>query len=220
LGTVEDLSQALLQALKAAKGISRFEKVDFLVGKVEGGFDQGAEFRQLRQKGVHFPGKLALQRAHGATGGGCRRGVDQIDDRLGLRQVELAVEVRPARELAGFSESCTEFEAARQQHLHDHGSTVAVQFEDILAGEGAWRREVQQQPGVDHASVSRREMGERRHSGGRPFAADCLGKREETFSRDANDADTTATSGGRDGGYGCLRPCCRWRLFRHFRSSL
>ena len=55
---------------------------------------------------------------------------------LGLGQVELAVEEGAAGEFAGFGEAGAEFEAAGQQHLHDHRAAVALEFDDVFAGEG------------------------------------------------------------------------------------
>jgi hypothetical protein len=52
LGAVEDQCQALLQAIKAAEGIGGFEEIDFLFGKIEGGFDQRAQFDQLLEQAL------------------------------------------------------------------------------------------------------------------------------------------------------------------------
>jgi hypothetical protein len=106
-------------------------------------------------------GKLALQRTHRRTGSAGRRGVDQIGNGFGLCQIELAIEEGAAAEFAGFGQPRTEIEAARQEHLHDNRSAVALQFEDIFAGKGIGIGKVEQQATINGAAIGCLEVGQR-----------------------------------------------------------
>jgi len=202
-GALENPSQAFLQPVKAAKRVGRFEKVYVLIREIEGGFDQRPQLDQLVEEHAHFPGKLALQRTYRATGRRRGRGVDQIDDRLRLSQIELAVEVGPPRELAGIGQACTKLEAAHKQHLHDHRTAMPVQFEHIVAGEGMRGGKIQKQAGVDDHAIGRPELAEGRAASERSPAAQGFGEFKQARAGDANDAYATATGSGRDGGYRC-----------------
>ena len=59
-------------------------------------------------------------------------GVDEVDDALGLREIELAVEIRAPRELAGLGDARAELEAALQQQPQHDRAAVAVQLEHVL----------------------------------------------------------------------------------------
>ena len=75
---------------------------------------------------MNFLRELALQRTHRATRGGFRRSIDQIDNGFSLRKIELAVEKRTSRELAGFGKPRAEVQAAREQHLQDDHAAVPL----------------------------------------------------------------------------------------------
>src|SRR5690606_27165425 len=79
--------------------------------------------------------------------------LDQIGHRLGLGEVELAVEERPLGKLAGPRQPRPDLDHAPQQQVHHYGATVALQFQDIFAGKGVGRLEEQRKPLVDHATV-------------------------------------------------------------------
>ena len=67
------------------------EEVDFLLGKIDGRLDVGAQIDQRIGEPLHHAGELALQRAHGGARGFARAGIDEVGDGFGLRQVDLVV---------------------------------------------------------------------------------------------------------------------------------
>ncbi len=68
------------------------EKIDFLVGKVDGGFHMDAQSGDPGFQIGDAGGELALQGAHGGARRGGGAGADQIGDGFGLGDVDLAVE--------------------------------------------------------------------------------------------------------------------------------
>jgi hypothetical protein len=99
---------------------------------------------------------------------------------------------------------------------------MSMQFEHVLTGEGIRRGKMQQDAGIDGAAIGGPEVAERGNARCGSPAAKGHGKFAEICAGDADDTNAGATGSGRDGGNGIpagLRPCCRWRLFRHFRSS-
>jgi hypothetical protein len=84
--------QLRLQPFELAVGVGLLQEVDLFFGKVERGLDQHAQVDQRVAQRVDLARELARQRTRGAAGRGLGAGVDQVGDRLGLRQVDLAVE--------------------------------------------------------------------------------------------------------------------------------
>ena len=82
-------------------------------------------------------------------------GRGEIGDRLGLQQIELAVEKGAAGEFAGLGEPQPE----PGEHLHDRGehgaAAVQMEFRHILAGRTPRRRKPQDQPLIERLSALR-----------------------------------------------------------------
>ena len=139
------------------------EKVDLLFGKVERGLDQRAQLDEALRQRVDVARERAGQRARRRARGRFGVGVDQVGDRLGLRQVELAVEERAQRELAGLRQSqarraarrlasiSRRLQAARKQQLQHHRAAMGLQLEHVFAGVRVRRRKEQRQAVVDGA---------------------------------------------------------------------
>jgi hypothetical protein len=158
--------------------------------------------------------------AHRRTGSAGRRGVDQVGDGLRLGQIELAIEEGAAAEFAGFGQPGAEIEAARQEHLHDDRSAVALQFEDIFAGEGIGIGKVEQQATINGAAVGCLEIGQRGVTRFGCFAGQGKGNGQQIAARDPDDANTATTGGRGDGSYRFrLKPWRRWRPCHQIRSS-
>ena len=221
-GTCKEPTKPLLQTFETAKGIRRFKKIDLLIRKIERCFDQCTQLDELLEQRIHLPGKFPLQRAYGAA---CCDGsgrVNQINDCLGLSEVELTVEERASGKFARLRDTRAKLQATSQQHLQDDLATVRVQLKHLLASEGAWRGKMEQQSAVDDTAVSAGEVGKDGGTGLRSLATQGCGEIEEALSGEPNYADRSATGSGRDGGDRLpdrFRPCCRWRPFRHSRSS-
>ena len=96
-----------------------------------------------------FAGEAARRRAHGRR----RRRFDHVGDAFGLREIELAVEERALRELAGLGEPRAELDAAREQQPHDGRAAVAVPLDDVFAGVGMRSRKVERDARIDRRAV-------------------------------------------------------------------
>jgi hypothetical protein len=72
-------------------------------------------------------------------------GIDQIGNRLGLRQIKSIVEPGTAGEFSRSRHARPEREATLQQHAQHHQPAMALQLQHVLAGVGMRRREIQQQ---------------------------------------------------------------------------
>jgi hypothetical protein len=105
------------------------------------------------------------------------RGVDQVGHRLGLREVQLAFEVRAARELARLGEARARVEAGGEQRLHHDRTAVSLQLQHRLAGIGMRGRKVERD-----ALVQLREGREGRQAR--------LGQTAQDLARDARHLGT------------------------------
>ena len=203
LGAGEHSVQLRLQGFELAFGIGRFEKIDVFFGKIERGFHQHAQGNQLINQGVNVLGKRAFERAQRHAGGRLARGINQIGHALGLRQIELVVEKSAFGEFAGLGRARTQFEAARQQHLHHHRAAVALQLDDVFAGEARGRGEIKQQAVVNRQAVGIGKIGvERGARHGRFAAGEGLRQGQQMCAGQTNHADTAAPGGGGNGGNG------------------
>ena len=157
------------------------EEIDLLLRKIDRRFDVHARLGHGLGQRMHRDGKLTLHRTQRGARGLDRAAVDEIGDRFGLGQVELVVEESAAGELARLGHASAELQCAREQHVHDDRSAVAVQFENVFAGEGGRRGEIQREPGVECVSGGVAKRSE--HCAARPrnfaenLARDRRGKR-------------------------------------------
>lgn len=99
-------------ALDTAKCITGLKKVDFLVGKIKGGFDQHTELREFVLKLFDVPGKLSLQGTNGRAGRGGSACVDEVGNGFSLGEVHFAIQESALAEFAGFRQPCAEIQAA------------------------------------------------------------------------------------------------------------
>ncbi len=167
LRPLHHLRQRVLQFFQLAAGIGLLQKVDVFLGEIQRRLDQHAQVDQRVAQQVNLPRKLARQRAAGAAGGRCRRSVNQIGNRLGLRQVDFVVEKRPLGELTRLGDAQAGqhlragLQAARQQQLQHDRAAVGLQLQHVLAGVGVRRGKVQRQPLVNRlaVAVAKRQIG-------------------------------------------------------------
>ena len=93
-------------------------------------------------------------------------GIDQIGQRLGLDQIDLAVEKGAAREFAGFGMPDAVEAGDRLQHLgHDGAPAMDMEFGDILAGKAVGPGKEDDQATVEHGSVRRPELAQKSQRG-------------------------------------------------------
>jgi len=121
------------------------QKIDLLVGKVDGGLDVGSKPRDLRLQSGDARGEFPLHRAHRGARGGRGAGIDEIGDRFGLGDVDLAVEKCPFAELAGPRHAAAKFEEPLQHQVEHQCAAVALKLQDVFAGERGGRRKIQGQ---------------------------------------------------------------------------
>ncbi len=133
------------------------EKIDLVGGKIDRGLDVGAQLRQRLIERAHARREFALERSQRGARGRFAAGVDEIGDRLGLRQVQLVVQVGALRELTRLRAARTELERRARSALDQQRAAVAVQFEHGLAGVGMRRREIQRQPFIERCAVGAQE---------------------------------------------------------------
>ncbi len=104
------------------------------VGEVDYGFEMGERAGQAPAPDAVEGAEFAVELAQGLMALRLGFGGDKIGDRLGLGQVELAVEEGASGEFAGLGEP----QAETAQHPRDRGqhrtAAVHVEFRDILAG--------------------------------------------------------------------------------------
>ena len=85
--------------------------------------------------------ELAIELAQGLAALRLGLGRDQIGDRFGLGQIELAVQKGAAGEFAGLGEAQPHARQRRDHRRDDRAAAMDVKFGDILAGNAARRRE-------------------------------------------------------------------------------
>src|SRR6185312_5151695 len=110
-------------------------------------------------------GKLSLERPHGRAHRLARAGVDEIRDRLSLGEVQLVVEEGALSEFTRQRAARTELRDPGDQCFEYQGSSMTVQFEDVLAGVGVRSGEEERQAGIDRLLRVIEEAGEARAAG-------------------------------------------------------
>ncbi len=157
------LRQRALQRRQLAMGIRLAQEIDLFLRKIERGLHQHAQVHQRIAQPVDLVGEGTRQRTAGAARGGFGAGVDQVGDRLGLREVDLVVQERALGELAGPRQPQARqarpargtvrlaggLQAAGQQQLQHHGAAVRLQLQHVLSGVAVRRGKIQRQPLVD-----------------------------------------------------------------------
>ncbi len=215
LCAVEQRIQRTGNGLQPGTGTGLLQKVDVLLGKVQRRLDQHAQLHDALAQGLHLLRERAAERAAGRARRRFGAGVDQVGHRLGLGQVELAVEERALGELAGLGEAQAHrragLHAARQQHLQQHRPAMGLQLEHVLAGVGMRRRKVKRQAAVDGAAVCRQQRQQRGLARHQHAPAQGLHQRLQSSPGRPHDADRPASRRGGDGddGQGAARQHAR-----------
>ena len=158
--------------------------------------------------------KLALEGTDGKPGGRCSAAFDQIGDRLGLNKIQLSVEECPLAELSGLGEPGSATKHAGEKQVRHHRSAVAVEFENIFAGERGGRGEIEDDPLVDDVAVLVPKADECCCPRGRKPADNRLRDGRGAGAGDADDGDTAYPRGGgerRNGAFGRQREKRRLR---------
>ena len=137
---------------------SSISERQILVREIDRGFEMGEDMGQPPRPVAVKIAESAVELAQGLATLRLGLGGGEIGDRLGLGQVELAVQKRAAGELARLGEPQPE----AGQHLDNSGehgaAAMQMKFGDILAGSAIRRREPQHQPVVER--FAGRRVGE------------------------------------------------------------
>src|SRR5207302_3920890 len=95
----QDLLERGAHARKACGSILDMETLDLFFRKIEHRLNERAQLDELGAERADRCGELPLERAQRAARRLAARRIDQVGDRLGLRQIELALEKGAPREL-------------------------------------------------------------------------------------------------------------------------
>ena len=114
-GTAKNRSQSGSQCIKPRPRMLTLEKINLFIGKVERRFDQHAQGHQRIFERMHLARKHAIEGTHCRARRLRRRRLDQIRHALGLRQIELAVQISAAGKFPRQGDAATQFDAALQQ---------------------------------------------------------------------------------------------------------
>ncbi len=115
------------------------EDLHILIGKIDGHLDQGAHLEETTADGIdpaiQRPGQLLLGEIDAFSG----LGGENVDHRLGLGQIDAAIEEGPLGEFAGGGENGAAGENEFEDTLENQEAAVAMDLDDIFAGIGVGR---------------------------------------------------------------------------------
>ena len=112
------------------------DQLQVFFGKVDPRFQVDADLYQILAQRAEVAGQGAVELVDGGAVARLGAGVDEVDDRLGLGEVEAPVQERPSRELAGLGHPHTLRQNRFQDTLYDHHAAVATDLRHVLAGVG------------------------------------------------------------------------------------
>ena len=91
-----------------------------------------------------------------------RGAVDKVGDGFGLGQVEFVVQIGALGKFPGSGLASPRFETSAQQQVEDYRATMALEFHNVLPGEGVGPGKIQGDTGVHHLAgefAKRTKMG-------------------------------------------------------------
>jgi hypothetical protein len=143
--------------------------------------------------------ELAVERAERGARRGGRAARDEVRDGLGLEEIELVVQKRAQRELAGLGRPRAERVGVCEQRVAHDPAAVAVQLDDVLAGVGARRGEIEHEAAVERLAARAPERAELGVAGARVDAGERRADRARRWAGDPHDRDRAAAGGGGQG---------------------
>ena len=173
-----------------------------LLGKIQGRLETRHQVEQRPIDRADCRRGRALELVEGHTRLPGRHCGHQIVDCLRLDEVYAPPQECPEGELAGFGQPGPRGGRRHHDLPQDHRASVTADFHDILAGVGAWAREVRSQHAVDGPLVRGiervRQCGQPRLQA-QPPGQDGGGDVRGAGSAHADDADSTRTRWRRNG---------------------
>ncbi len=184
-----------------------------ILREIDAGFEQSDQLQQLFFDRLKTPRNRAPSLLRGDARLIQRRGLDQIADRLGLRQIYAAIQISPQSELARVREPRPGLAGSIENVTQNDGSAVAGNLDHIFTSVGSRRREIgDNNMRIHRVSLRVGKLGEyggpRLPGNGSPGwtvrreIKDFPGDRARFAAGDAYDADSTSSGRrryGRDG---------------------
>ena len=131
-----------------------------------------------------------------------RCGIDEVRDRLGLGEVELAVEERPFGELARPGRARAEGEDPAGHPVEDNRAAVTLKLQRVLTGIGVRGGKPEGEPGVQGLAVTGQEPGRGRDPRFRDPAHHRPRDLARPWTAHPHDSDSAAPGRSGDGGNG------------------
>ena len=206
----DNLRQLLAHTLKLGTRVPALEHFHVFFRKIEGSFDQHAQFGQGVHHRADLMGELPLQRTHCAAR--CLRGgrINQIGDAFRLCEIELIVEKCAFSEFAGFGNPRTEFETALQHHLQHDRPAVSLQLDDVFPRVGMRRGEIKRQALIDYAAIGVKKVGAGRVARLQLLRDQHVQHTRKVGTRDAHDPNAAPTWGRSYSGYNIICHAPAW----------
>ena len=132
---------------------------DIVFGKIDSGFEQGNQFDQFLLDRLQAPRERSLQLLRRDLGLIQSLRVDQIAHRLGLREIDAAVEKGAHGELAGLGQARAGGHAQFDDVPQDDRRSVGGNLDDVVGGVGMRLGEIGDDDFVDAVALvqTRRE---------------------------------------------------------------
>ena len=118
------------------------DEVIALIGKIDRRFEARVEIEQRRVDLRDGPRQRTVQLIESRAGLKRRRGVDEIGDGLGLREIDPAVQKCPERKLAWLGEPGARRHRRGDDRAQNDRASVGAQLNDIVPGIGVGRRKI------------------------------------------------------------------------------
>ena len=146
---LEQLGKSLAAPVDRVVQLLVGQEVGLFFGKIDRGLNIQPQPRYFRCKLLDHAGKRTRQGPQRRTR--CLLGptADQVSHSLCLRQVQPVVEKRTLCEFARRSDARAASNCGIDHQLHDHGSTVPVQLNDVLARERRWSWKIQDESAIN-----------------------------------------------------------------------
>ena len=198
MGAGQGRSDRVAQRRETRRRLGGSEEIELFIRKIDRRLDERTQLDEPVTVALHDSRELARERPAGASHRRRGRTVDEVGDRLGLRQIDAIVEKGAQRELAGPGRTGAELADALQHHARDDDPAVAVELQDVLAGERARRLEPQCETVVDHRPRPIPEPGAGRDPWSRHPAEHAVRNCGDQRPRDAHDRDPAPSGRSRD----------------------
>ncbi len=204
---VQQIRQMMIGGLERLGDLSGSHVLNVLIRVVHHGVKPGGHVQQGLLDGLQTAAEAALELGGGVPGGGGGLGVDEVNDRLRLGQVQPAVQKGPFGELAGQGLSGSGGKQGGEKFPQHHRGAVAVELGAVLSGKAAGAGEADRQPLVQQAALTVQHLAEDQRPGGLVREGERVGGPEDPAAQGKaprpghpDDAHAGDAASGGDGG--------------------